>query len=77
MKTVMRVPNSFHDDPIQKEWGPIYWSGKYKGGSFKSMDLTFAQDNVFGGILIWGIQKLDAPRVLVDGPSLVVSIGYE
>jgi 3-methyladenine DNA glycosylase Mpg len=69
-------PDDFaHDDPIQKECGSFYFhkmNGKYKGGSFKGMDVTFAQDGVFGGILIRGIQKLDAPRVLVDGPSLVV-----
>lgn len=64
-----------HDDPIQKQTGSFYFhkmNGKYKGGSFKGMDVTFAHDGFYGGILIRGIQKLSAPRVLIDGPSLVV-----
>lgn len=69
-------PDDFaHDDPIQKQTGSFYFhkmNGKYKAGSFKGMDVTFAKDGYFGGILIRGIQKLSAPRVIVDGPSLVV-----
>jgi hypothetical protein len=69
-------PDDFaHDDPIQKQTGSFYFhkmNGKYKAGSFKGMDVTFAHDGFFGGILIRGIQKLTAPRVIVDGPSLVV-----
>lgn len=69
-------PDDFaHDDPIQKQTGSFYFhkmNGKYKGGSFKGMDVTFAHDGFYGGILIRGIQKLTAPRVIVDGPSLVV-----
>lgn len=69
-------PDDFaHDDPIQKECGSFYFHkshGKYKGGSFKGMDVTFGQDGYYGGILIRGIQKLSAPRVIIDGPSLVV-----
>lgn len=69
-------PDDFaHDDPLQKETGSFYFhkvGGKYKAGSFKGMDITFAKDGFFGGILIRGIQKLTPPRVIIDGPSLVV-----
>lgn len=64
-----------HDDPIQKQTACFYFhkmNGRYKGGSFKGMDVTFAHEGFYGGILIRGIQKLSAPRVIVDGPSLVV-----
>lgn len=70
-------PDDFtHDDPIQKgDPGCFYFhkmNGKYKAGSFKGLDITVAKNGVFGGILIRGVQKLTAPRILIDGPSLVV-----
>lgn len=69
-------PDDFaHDDPIQKQTARWYFhknGGKYKAGSFKGLDISFAKDGFFGGILIRGIQKLTAPRDIIDGPSLVV-----
>lgn len=62
-----------HGDSAQKTCGKWYFhrsGGTYKSGSFKGIDLTFAEKDAFGGILIRGIEKPDGS--IIDGPSLCV-----
>jgi hypothetical protein len=46
-------------------------NSKYKGGTYKGLDLTFGNPNQYGGILIRAIQSITDQRV-IDGPSKVV-----
>jgi 3-methyladenine DNA glycosylase Mpg len=62
-----------HRDPIQKGTGQWYFhrtNGVYRGGSFKGFDLTFGSKEVYGGILIRGIEEENGEQI--DGPSLSV-----
>eukprot|EP01112_Ceratiomyxa_fruticulosa_P018123 TRINITY_DN5756_c0_g1_i2.p1 TRINITY_DN5756_c0_g1~~TRINITY_DN5756_c0_g1_i2.p1 ORF type:complete len:365 (-),score=76.84 TRINITY_DN5756_c0_g1_i2:85-1179(-) len=64
-----------HCDPEQKLNAHWYFhkTGKnYRGGTFKGLDIGFGDGNAFGGILIRGIEKTEAPFNNVDGPSLTV-----
>ena len=67
-------PDPFtHRDPVQLECGRWYFHrtrGVYRGGSFNGFDLTFGGPDVYGGVLIRGLEKPDG--TLVDGPSLCV-----
>jgi len=69
-------PDPFaHGDDMQKTTARWYFhkTGKnYRGGSFKGIDLTFGDDDCFGGILIRAVEMIEPPCTLVDGPSLTV-----
>jgi len=63
-----------HRDEMQLTHANWYFhknGGKYKGGSFKGLDLTFGPIDSYGGILIRGMQNLNTDEI-IDGPSLCV-----
>ncbi len=62
-----------HRDPLQKECGSWYFhrsGGKYKSGSFKGLDLTFGDGEMFCGVLFRTIES--STGKLICGPSLCV-----
>ncbi len=62
-----------HRDPVQLHLGRWYFhrtKGEYRGGSFKGLDVSFGDGEVYAGVLIRSIMKSDG--TLVDGPSLSV-----
>src|SRR5689334_18097007 len=79
-----------HGQPIQRQIGAWYFhrSGeRYRGGTYKGLDITFGSSEAFGGILIRGVEPVEpiepararaaAPALpelpaLIDGPCLVV-----
>jgi hypothetical protein len=69
-----------HGDPIQRRLGAWYFhrsGGRYRGGTYKGLDLAFGSHEAFGGILIRGLERVDAARsspsaALIDGPCMVV-----
>lgn len=64
-----------HGDPMQQRLGTWYFhrSGqRYRGGTYKGLDLAFGNSEAFGGILIRGIERIDDAPSLVDGPCMVV-----
>ena len=66
-----------HGDPLQKNYGKIYFhksNGKsYKGGTFKGMDLTFGNENMFFGILIRSMYDIDN-KTMICGPCNCVNM---
>jgi hypothetical protein len=68
-------PDPFaHRDPLQLENARWYFhrtGGRYRGGSFKGLDLTLGDGTAHFGILVRSIAGPDGPR-LIDGPSRVV-----
>lgn len=68
-------PDPFaHRDPVQVENGRWYFhrtGGRYRGGSFKGLDLTLGDGTAHFGILIRTIAALD-DTLLIDGPSITV-----
>lgn len=73
-----------HGQPIQRQIGAWYFhrSGeRYRGGTYKGLDITFGSSEAFGGILIRSVEPIEraAPAhdpagaaALIDGPCLVV-----
>jgi len=65
-----------HCDVMQLEKASWYFhrtNGTFRGGSFKGLDITFGcGDDVYGGILIRSLKRVDKEPKLVDGPSLCV-----
>lgn len=72
-----------HGDPMQQRLGAWYFhrSGqRYRGGTYKGLDIAFGRSEAFGGILIRGIERDDhgsaGPAAgtpsLIDGPCMVV-----
>lgn len=62
-----------HADTRQVASGRWYFHrahGRYRGGSYKGLDMTFGDGQAFGGILIRTIE--DADGRLINGPSLCV-----
>lgn len=62
-----------HRDPLQQECGSWYFhrsGGKYKNGSFKGLDLTFGDGEMFCGVLFRTIES--STGQLICGPSLCV-----
>lgn len=64
-----------HKHPLQCSFGQWYfhraghkWESGYKGGSYKGLDITIGNENVYGGILIRSIRA----ETLIEGPSKVV-----
>lgn len=47
-------------------------NSKYKGGTYKGLDITFGNSNQYGGILIRSIQSVDNQEV-IEGPCKVVN----
>jgi 3-methyladenine DNA glycosylase Mpg len=60
-----------HGDVLQKNYGKIYFhrmNGKsYKGGTFKGMDLTFGNKDMYFGILIRSMYDIDNKK-MICGP---------
>lgn len=72
-------PDPFaHCDEMQLRTARWYFhrtGGEYRGGSFKGLDITFAPEGYFGGILIRTIEGLvgaGEEEVFISGPSLSV-----
>ncbi|KAF2074069.1 hypothetical protein CYY_004638 [Polysphondylium violaceum] len=65
-----------HCDVMQLEKASWYFhrtNGTFRGGSFKGLDITFGcGDDVYGGILIRSLKRVDSQSTIVDGPSLCV-----
>jgi hypothetical protein len=64
-----------HGDELQKRAGSWYFhrtAGRYRGGTYKGLDLAIGHAELFGGILIRGIEQLEPQPRLVDGPCLCV-----
>ncbi len=62
-----------HCDPLQKSEARWYFhreAGGYRGGSFKGLDISFAPEGEFGGILIRSLESPDGH--LINGCSLCV-----
>ncbi len=69
-------PDPFtHNDELQKTSGQWYFhrqnGGKYKGGTFKGLDLTCGNNQDYGGFLIRSIMNITDSN-LIEGPCLVV-----
>ncbi|WP_372366295.1 hypothetical protein [Candidatus Uabimicrobium sp. HlEnr_7] len=63
-----------HGDPLQKTCHLWYFhrsGGTYRSGTFKGLDITFAEKDVFGGIIIRGIENENGE--VIDGPCLCVN----
>ncbi|KAH3743865.1 hypothetical protein Pelo_14741 [Pelomyxa schiedti] len=63
-----------HGDQMQRTCANWYFhrvGGKYKGGTFKGMDLTFGPESAYGGILIRGLYDM-VNNTLLDGPCVCV-----
>lgn len=64
-----------HCDIMQKDFGAWYFhrtGGEYRGGTYKGLDLAFGGPEVFAGILIRGMERLDGDKVYIDGPSMLM-----
>nr|CAG8508502.1 8205_t:CDS:2 [Entrophospora candida] len=70
-----------HQHEHQKTSGEWYFHrvGKfgYRGGTRKGIDITFGNENAYGGILIRSIKRIidnedDDENELIEGPSLIV-----
>jgi len=70
-----------HGDPMQQRRGAWYFhraGARYRGGTYKGLDLAIGSPDAFGGILIRGLARATGaapepePPELVDGPCLVV-----
>lgn len=64
-----------HGDPMQQQLGSWYFhrsGGRYRGGTYKGLDIAFGSSEAFGGILIRGIERVDDSPALIDGPCMVV-----
>jgi hypothetical protein len=70
-----------HGQQIQRQIGAWYFhrSGeRYRGGTYKGLDITFGSSEAFGGILIRSVERVATARdragaaALIDGPCLVV-----
>ncbi len=69
-------PDPFiHGDELQKTSGQWYFhrqnGKKYKGGTFKGLDLTCGNSQDYGGFLIRSIMSM-TDNHLIEGPCLVV-----
>jgi hypothetical protein len=64
-----------HGDPLQQQRGAWYFhraGQRYRGGTYKGLDVAFGCPGAYGGILVRGIQQLDGEPLLLDGPCVVV-----
>lgn len=67
-----------HCHPVQNMYGKWYFhrtsnkpGAKYRGGTFKGLDMTFGDDENYFGILIRSIYSKDTG--IISGPCLVVN----
>jgi hypothetical protein len=63
-----------HGDAVQRELGRWYHhraAGRYRGGTYKGMDITFGAPDAAAGILVRGVQRLD-DGAHIDGPCRCV-----
>ncbi len=72
--------NDLHRDPFThcdrlqlttEKWYFHRFGKAYRGGSFKGLDITFGDNNSFGGILIRSIETPEGE--IIDGPCLCVN----
>jgi len=64
-----------HRDDTQKTSANWYFhktGGNYRSGNYKGVDITFGDQEAYGGILVRGVEMLQHPFKVVDGPSLTV-----
>ncbi|MCU0657732.1 MAG: helix-turn-helix domain-containing protein [Polyangiaceae bacterium] len=64
-----------HGDPMQKRGGFWYFhrtAGQYRGGTYKGLDLAIGNEQLFGGVLIRGVEQLEPLPRLLDGPCVCV-----
>lgn len=70
-----------HGDPLQQQVGTWYFhrtGGRYRGGTYKGLDIAFGDPSSFGGILLRGLEPLEGEQrpggtpALLDGPCVVV-----
>src|SRR5689334_5352605 len=60
-----------HGDPVQRQLGAWYFhrsGGRYRGGTYKGLDIAFGNPEAFGGILIRGLEREGDAPALIDGP---------
>jgi 3-methyladenine DNA glycosylase Mpg len=71
-----RHPDTFtHGDEMQRACGRWYFhrmAGEYRGGTYKGLDIAFGRAEAPGGILVRGIERIDATPTLLDGPCMCV-----
>lgn len=64
-----------HGDEMQKKGGYWYFhrtAGQYRSGTYKGLDIAIGNAQLFGGILIRGIEQLAPQPKLLDGPCVCV-----
>jgi len=64
-----------HGDEMQKRGGSWYFhrtAGQYRGGTYKGLDIAIGNPQIFGGILIRGVEQVEPLPRLFDGPCLCV-----
>lgn len=64
-----------HGDPMQKKGGFWYFhrtGGQYRSGTYKGLDIAIGNEQLFGGILIRGVEQLEPLPRLLDGPCVCV-----
>jgi 3-methyladenine DNA glycosylase Mpg len=65
-----------HRNPDQSKYGKYYFhkygTGTYKSGTYKGLDLTFGNDDVFCGILIRSIYDVENDE-MIEGPCRSVN----
>ena len=68
-------PDAFtHGSHEQKKAGLFYFHKRgesYQEGHIKGVDITFGNENRFGGILLRGMQNLDDESDYIDGPGML------
>lgn len=64
-----------HGDSMQKRGGFWYFhrtAGQYRSGTYKGLDIAIGNEQLFGGILIRGVEQLEPLPKLLDGPCVCV-----
>ncbi|MBI5513415.1 MAG: hypothetical protein HY909_06570 [Deltaproteobacteria bacterium] len=64
-----------HGDAMQRDFGRWYHhrtAGEYRGGTYKGLDIAFGASDAPAGILVRGVERVDATPALIDGPCMCV-----
>lgn len=64
-----------HGDSMQKKGGSWYFhrtAGQYRSGTYKGLDIAIGNEDLFGGVLIRGVEQLEPLPKLLDGPCVCV-----
>lgn len=64
-----------HGDVMQTEFARWYHhrtGGEYRGGTYKGLDLAFGSEGTHAGMLIRGVESIDDPSKIYDGPCVCV-----